>query len=138
METNTLRQQTAAANERMQQLRESKEQLTLEVSTLMTHSGDEQLRWKGSVVDLMEALYCVFEQQTLTDEAGLPLPFLHIVRQCCQVLHVSMPRNPYQVATRGRNRKGIKSISFMRRYVRMRERGTGEKGLFSDISMALS
>ena len=123
MEKNT-EQNLAVVRERMMRLRQVREQLAEEVRLLMTHTEEEQLRWTGSVTDLMEALYCAFEQEVVTDEDGIPASFREIVRQCCRLLHVKMPSNPYETATRGRQRKGVKNSNYLIRYQRMLEKGT--------------
>lgn len=128
----------AAANERMERLRIAKEKLTLEVEQIMNHSEEEQLTWTATKTDLMEALYYAYNQMTIIDEYGVPLTFRCIVERCCRVLHTKVPNNPYGMAEKGQNRKGVKSVNFMKRYLRMSERKTMENALWSIISKPLS
>jgi hypothetical protein len=39
-----------------------------------------------------------------------------LVRQACRILHAKVPRNPYDCAARGRNRKGFIHSTYMERY----------------------
>lgn len=125
------------ANERMERLRRAKEQLAEEVSQLMGHSSEENLKWTASAIDLMEALYYAFQEQTMTDDYGVPLSFRHIVNRCCQVLHVKVPRNPYESANRGRMRKGVKCMNYLKRYMLLMETGK-ENVLWKGVSTALA
>jgi len=97
--------------------REALQKMTAEVKWIMEHSVDDGLRWTGATIDLMEALYYVYEEETLTDEFCQPLSFLEIVRRCTAILHVKKPANPYMQAQRGRERKGVKHLCFMDRYM---------------------
>ena len=118
MET-TAEMKLAAAREKMALLREARQTVTKEVERLMEHNESDGLSWVGTTTDLMEALYCAFEEQSLTDDCGLPLSFMTIVKHCCVVLHVKMPRNPYNMAKKGKNRKGIKKQSIISRTTHM-------------------
>lgn len=117
---------------RMDRLREAKRQLTEEVAELMTHDAQERLEWTSSKVDLMEALYYVYEEGALTDDDGVPVAFRSLVARCCEVLHVTVPCNPYEMAQRGRQRKGVKHRNFMERYLLTAGNGCG-KGLWKSI-----
>lgn len=120
-----LSERLAMANQHMERLRKAKVRLTEEVSELMGRNADEQLRWTASKVDLMEALYYAYEQGTIRDDEGVPVPFRTMVAQCCQVLHVGAPSNPYEMANRGRLRKGVKHRNFMERYLAATENRDG-------------
>ncbi len=127
-----LNEQLAKARLRMDRLREARQTLTDEVTELMAHDVEEQLEWKGSKVDLMEALYYVFEDGMVTDDNGVPMAFRSIVARCCEVLHITVPCNPYEMAHRGRERKGVKHRNFMDRYLLTAQEDSG-KGLWKHI-----
>jgi hypothetical protein len=136
MEKNT-EMKLAAANERMQRIRMARRLLTGEVKELLGHDQTENLVWKGSKVDLMEALYYVYEEETLCDDNGVPMPFARLVRGCCELLHVGLPCNPYQLACRGRQRKGRKHLSYMNRYLMLMDNGM-QKPFWKNIVNVLS
>ena len=135
MKTNT-EHLLATANERMKNLQAARQLLAEEMTALLDHHEEENLTWKGSKVDLMEAIYCTYESETMTDDYGMPVAFAELVRRCCCILHVSVPRNPYEAACRGRRRKGIKRPSYMQRYQVMSSNGT-RKALWKSISHIL-
>jgi len=98
--------------------REAKLHLASEVEQLLrNHCMEEQLQWKGSTVDLMEALHIAFLTNTLTDDDGQYLSFTAIVQRVCQLLHVRMPRNPYKYAAQGSQRQGFRNRPYMDRYM---------------------
>ncbi|WP_052342211.1 hypothetical protein [Xylanibacter brevis] len=98
--------------------REARLHLASEVAQILrNHSQDEQLHWKGSTVDLMEALHIAFLTNTLTNDEGQYMSFTAIVQSACEVLHVRMPRNPYKYAAQGRQRQGFRNRPYMDRYL---------------------
>ncbi|MCR5269807.1 MAG: hypothetical protein K6D91_02175 [Prevotella sp.] len=98
--------------------REAKLHLASEVEQILrNHSRDEQLKWKGSTVDLMEALHIAFLTNTLTNDEGQYMSFTAIVQSVCEVLHVRMPRNPYKYAAQGSQRQGFRNRPYMDRYL---------------------
>ena len=101
--------------------REAERLLASEVATIAGRTPDDRLRWTGTTKDLMEALYVAFLTATLRDDDGNGLSFLHIVRHCCTVLHTRIPLNPHDVARRAMNRKGMKSLPFLDRYLWLKE-----------------
>lgn len=114
---------TAFASERQMRQRQAMTQMAQEVGQLLTeHYEQEGLTWTGSKADLMEALYYVFETGSLHDDYGILLTFADIVRRGCTLLHIEPPRNPYVMALRARQRKGMKNLSYMQRYQIMMEK----------------
>lgn len=107
----------AETNEKRARMRKARLSLTEEVRQIMKRGQTEKLYWKAPVIDLMEALYYVYEEGELTDEYGQPLSFLALVRSCSKLLHVKLPANPYCMAQRGKQRKGVKHQNFMTRYL---------------------
>lgn len=98
--------------------REARLHLASEVAQILrNHSQDEQLHWKGSTVDLMEALHIAFLTNTLTNDEGQYMSFTAIVQQACSLLHVRMPRNPYKYASQGSQRQGFRNRPYMDRYL---------------------
>ena len=95
---------------------EAVRRLTEEVASLLRQQESENLQWRASRIDLMEALYTVFMMQELHDEHGHPYTFMGLVKQACRILHVKVPRNPYDCAARGRNRKGFIHDTYLDRY----------------------
>lgn len=96
--------------------REAARLLAGEVETIICNPPGDQLRWTGTTIDLMEALYVTFVHATLRDEKGNGLSFRQIVDRVCSVLHAKVPHNPYEVACRGARRKGFKCLPFIDRY----------------------
>lgn len=107
------------AKNKMTLIKEARQTLTREVERLMCHSENDGLSWIGTTTDLMEALYCAYEEQTIMGDNGLPLCFKELVKRCCRVLHVKVPRNPYNMANKGKMRKGIKKQSLLSRTTHM-------------------
>ena len=90
--------------------------LAEETKLLLRQSERENLHWKGTRLDLMEALYEVYLNGSIRDDMGQPLPFMSLVRQACTILHVAVPRNPYDCARRGMQRKGLIRPNYLDRY----------------------
>ncbi len=105
-----------------QHLHDVRQRLVAEVEELMTHLPFEGLYWKGTVTDLMEALYMAFRYGRLFDIDGHPRTFTSVARQCSAILNRSCPSNPTAKAARGAQRKGVQESPFMVRYERMVER----------------
>lgn len=121
-----------ASNRQMKQ-RKAMMQMAHEVEQLLTHHQEQEgLTWTQSKVDLMEALYYAYETGTLHDDYGMLLSYAEIVRQGCELLHVTPPSNAYLLASRGRQRKGMKRLNFMERYLIMMEKQP-ENTLWTDI-----
>ena len=129
MNNNFMKNTMATDEQKMR--REAQDKLANEVKGLLSHEEQEGLRWKGTSVDLMEALHVAYETGLLQDEDGICLSFNNIVRHACRLLHVVVPRNPYETAARGSRRKGLQMNSYMTRYVR-RNRGN-RGGLWVEI-----
>ena len=96
--------------------RQAERRLASEVEQLMSHQECEMLQWTGSQIDLMEAAYVAFVSCTLQNDEGNYLSFIDIVRTTCSLLHVALPRNPYETAARGRRRKGLRNRPYLERY----------------------
>jgi hypothetical protein len=113
-------------------LREAERQLAHEVEQLLNnHHEEEGLQWKGTCIDLMEALHTAFTSGLITDDEGQYLSFTAIVGRACRLLHVRQPRNPYECAARGRRRKGFQRRPFIERYhLRLCRRGGEPLGEF--------
>lgn len=102
--------------DKRQLLREAELRMTEEVASLLKQNEDELLHWRGTTTDLMEALHTAFLTQRLRDAMGQPYSFRALVNDACRLLHVRVPSNPYEYATRGRRRKGQVNYSYMERY----------------------
>jgi hypothetical protein len=113
----------AFASEQLICRREAQEEMAREMRLLIEeHNEEEGLKWTGSRLDLMEALYYLFETGTLYDEYGMPSTFIELVRRACRLLHTPQPANPYEVVRRGLNRKGIRQRNLLDRYCYMKEK----------------
>lgn len=114
---------TAFVSNRQMKQRMALMQMAQEVEQLLKeHQEQEGLTWTGSKADLMEALYYAFESGCLHDDYGMLLTFADIVRRGCTLLHITPPSNPYLMANRGRQRKGMKRLNFLDRYLVMMEK----------------
>lgn len=120
------------ATESQKQRREAQYQLAEEVARLlMNHKEREGLHWKGTMTDLMEALHMTYETGRLTNDEGICVSFLSIVRYVCLLLHVNIPYNPYELAARGTRRKGRQMTSYLDRYLYRMKRS--REGLWHEI-----
>ena len=99
MKTNT-EHLLATANERMKNLQAARQLLAEEMTALLDHHEEENLTWKGSKVDLMEAIYCTYESETMTDDYGMPVAFAELVRRCCCILPTPTRQPAVAVAAR--------------------------------------
>lgn len=109
--------QETFASERLIFQREAQEEMAQEMRLLIEeHSEEEGLQWTGSMTDLMEILYYVFETGIVCDAYGQPYTFAELVRRSCRMLHVVPSANPYVIAYRGCRRKGMKQQNFLERY----------------------
>ncbi|MBP3252267.1 MAG: hypothetical protein J6M25_06455 [Prevotella sp.] len=115
----------------MMNRRQAEHQLAHEVGRVLGHTATDNLHWKGSLVDLMEALHTAYTTYLLTDDEGISLSFIHIVSRVCAVLHVVTPSNPYELAARGSRRKGLHSLPYMTRY--LRRLSAGKEPLWEQI-----
>ena len=97
-------------------IRQLEKQLASEVGELLKCNESDNLRWKGTQSDLIEALYVAFTTFSLHDDEGQGLSFIHIVRSVCNIVHMPIPRNPYELASRSRRRKGVRRLTYMERY----------------------
>lgn len=129
---------TTVANERLMRRRRAQQLMAGEVKRLLEeHTEAEGLTWKGSTVDLMEVLYYAFEEGCMADDYGVPASFMQIVRQACLLLHTKVPTNPYETARRGQQRKGVKHLSYLDRYLIMVEKKS-KNVLWNSISDAIA
>ena len=109
------------------------ERLTEEVALLLRQSENEQLKWKSTRLDLMEALYEVFLTQQLKDDDGMVMPFIKLVKKVCGILHFKVPSNPYDCAARGRARKGCLRQTYLDRYQYMLQVRGNKEPLWEEI-----
>ena len=115
--------------------RETERLLAHEVEQLLNnHTEEENLHWRGSRVDLMEALHTAFTTGVLTDDEGQYLSFTAIVNRACKLLHLPVPRNPYECAARGSRRKGFQRRPFIDRYqLKLNRRPGNSRLLWEEI-----
>lgn len=139
MENTEKKMETLMANDTVRARREAEIELTNEVEQLLKDKKNKgKLKWTGTVVDLMELLHIAFSTGIIRDKYGIGITFTRLVSDICRRLGVDKPSNPYECALRGSRRKGVKSTSFMQRYLRRRASDTGSKdsGLWENIETA--
>lgn len=129
--TNTTNYPLATESQKMRRLAE--QMLADEVKGLLNRDEQEGLKWKGTSIDLMEALHVAYSTGSLQNEEGICLSFNSIVNRACRLLHVGRPHNPYECAARGRRRKGMQMNSYLERYQRRMARHSNDKPLWNDI-----
>lgn len=79
-------------------------------------TDDENIYWTGSMTDLAELVYYLYEKKFMRDGYGYPLSYKCLVKQCFAFFHVAEPTNPFTIAARARRRKGIKQPSLLERF----------------------
>jgi hypothetical protein len=89
------------------------------LGSLLAHSEEEQLQWRGSLTDLMELVGVVARTGLLCNDEGQPLCFAELVRRTCQLLHVHQPRNPRNYLLRATRRKGLRQTPLVERCERL-------------------
>lgn len=117
------------ASSEMRWHRQVVEILTAELNDVLQQPESDQLHWTGSVTDLIETVYAVYEGGQITDIAGFTVPFIRLLEVVTTRLHVSMPGNPYSRLAKARSRKGVYQISVMARFCTMVANGDEQSGL---------
>ena len=90
--------------------------LVAEVSTLLQTSPERVKAWRGTMLDLMEAVHEAYVTGKLLDERGNPQRFNAMVRQACLCIGRKPIRNGGSAAAAARRRKGLRALPFMTRY----------------------
>ena len=99
-----------------EQMEQARAAMHHEVAQLLALSVDDQLRWTGHKVDLIEIAHDVFLRGHFLDERGRPATFRWIVERLFGVLHVEVPRNPWSLVSKVRRRKNIHQAPYLERY----------------------
>ena len=76
--------------------------------------------WRGSTTDLMELVYHIYVNGNFRDESGYPVSLIALATHTCQFFGVPLPDNPYALAIRAKNRKGVKCPSMLHRFAFLR------------------
>ena len=92
--------------------------LEQEFATLLRSKG--LFLWRGSTTDLMELVYHIYANGNFRDESGYPVSLIALATHTCRFFGVSLPDNPYALAIRAKNRKGVKCPSMLYRYAFLR------------------
>lgn len=110
--------------------REARVRLTDELLELLETAKKENVRWEGSMADLMEVAHIAYKMGRLCNDDGSMCQFGYIVSHTCLLLNVKAPAHPRQAAFHSEHRKGIKQDCFLKRYCRMMDssEGNGNKG----------
>lgn len=95
--------------------------LTDELTGIINCRNGKKTYWRGSITDLMEAVYTAYMSGTVYDDMGQPCSFKQLVHSACLAMHVAEPTNPRSYIYRAQNRKGIRQEPFIQRYGRMLE-----------------
>ena len=106
----------AAPTQRVTREQISESRLRLEQEFLQLIHAEAPLLWKGSVTDLMELVYLVYVNGNFRDADGYPLSMVELTRRACTALCMPVPDNPYALAARAMNRKGLKRQPLLDRY----------------------
>lgn len=99
--------------------REARVRLTIELLELLEKARKENVRWKGSVTDLMEVVHIAYQTGRVCNPDGSLCQFGDMVSRTCLLLNIRMPVHPRQTAFSAEQRKGVKRDTFFVRYYRM-------------------
>lgn len=86
---------------------------------LLTHTPDDNLRWKGTNTDLIEMIHVVYEAELVRDSNGCLASFTSLVRRVFSLMHIKVPANPHAYLNKAHCRKGIRQLPFAQRYAQM-------------------
>ena len=96
-----------------------REHLVAEVDTLLHTSPKKVVRWKGTMLDLIEAVHTAYTTGLLRDEWGNPRLFKVVAARACVCVGHKRYKNAAVMAASARRRKGLRSFPFMTRYTYM-------------------
>lgn len=74
------------------------------------------LKWRGTILDLMELTHLAWESDNFFDRHGRLLAFNVMAAHVCRVMHCNVVRNPYTSVERARQRKGVRALPILDRY----------------------
>lgn len=87
-----------------------------DMKELLQRSECDGLQWRGTKTDLVEMVHILYESEELTDDDGLPMTFVELLRRSCMVVHTKMPRNPATYLAQARQCKGMRRMPLLLRY----------------------
>ena len=121
-------QETISKETRKQKEKEAKARMTKELMEILEMRPEENLRWTGTTIDLIEVAHIAYCSGNVYKDDGHACTFKYIVSRTCEVLHVKEPPFPKQMAYRAGTRKGIRVTQFLDRY-RMATENKNHQGL---------
>ena len=121
-------QETISKETRKQKEKEAKARMTKELMEILEMRPEENLRWTGNTIDLIEVAHIAYSSGNVYKDDGRACTFKYIVSRTCEVLHVEEPHFPRQMAYRAGTRKGIRETQFLERY-RMATENKNHQGL---------
>ena len=93
-------QETMSKETRRQKEKEAKARMTKELMEILEMRPEENLRWTGNTIDLIEVAHIAYSSGKVYKDEGHAGTFKYIVSRTCEVLHVMEPPFPKQMAYR--------------------------------------
>lgn len=83
---------------------------------LLNHTPEEGLRWGSTRRDLMESIHMLYEEEVVTDEYNVPIPYRTLVQRVCDILGEVIPHNPHSYIDQHTQCRGIRRQKLLLRY----------------------
>lgn len=87
---------------------------------IMILDGSSHYRWRGTLIDLMELTHSVWLTGEFSGKDGRPLSFITMAKHVCQVMHRREVANPFVLVNHATKRKGVRGMSVIDRYTKLR------------------
>lgn len=100
---------------------------------LMPLGSSSRYHWQGTLTDLVELTHSVWLVGNFTDQCGRPITFSAMVRHVCLVLHCTPPAHPNVFVYQAKNRKGVRGLPVIERYVKLNVEGRLRNPMWMDI-----
>lgn len=95
---------------------DARERMEAAFIELLGYTPEDNLRWEGSKIDLVELVYAAYMDKIVIDGDGCPATFSWLISHVFGILHVGVPANPRSYVARIRSRKGVRQRPFLERY----------------------
>lgn len=97
------------------QLKEAKRRMVGEFFNRLK-ADDDSLYWTGTQRDLMELVHIVWRSDIVRGGYGEIPTLKELTKKLFDSVHMPVPSNPYQVAYKAAQRKGVRGTTMLNRY----------------------